>query len=82
MKKKVDYKNMSQVTAEDVREWKKALSEAAVKSRLTTFNLPQGHIGNGVYRIADGCLTNKSGWDDFQKELLRRWNETINKTEK
>lgn len=68
---------MKEITIEDIKAWKKKLAESGIVSRKTTFNLPQGHIGNGVYRIADGVLTGKLGWDTFQKELMRQAGATI-----
>lgn len=70
---------MKEITVEDIRAWKKELAESGIASRKTTFNLPQGHIGGGWYRIADGCLTNKAGWDAFQKELIKQGREMLNK---
>lgn len=62
-KTKYNYRN---VTIEQIKE---AFEKYSEKNK-STFNLPVGQIGNTeVYRIADNCLTDKAGWEMFQKEL-------------
>lgn len=61
-----------EITIDDIRQWKQDLQKKKIKSRNVSFNLPQGHIGNGIYRIADGCLTNKAGWELFLKALKEK----------
>lgn len=63
-----------EITIDDIRKWKEQLNNRGIKSRGTTFRLPQGHIGNGIYRIHDGCLTNEAGWDMYIKALKERLN--------
>jgi len=60
-----------EITIEDVRKWKAELEKKNIKSRGVTFNLPQGHIGNGIYRIADNCWTNEAGWNQYLEALLK-----------
>lgn len=62
------------VTIQDIEEWRKKMAA----SRKTTFDLPQGYIGNGWYRISDGCICNKAAYDAFQKELLRQGKQIKN----
>lgn len=54
-----------EITTADIIKWRQELNKKNIKGRENIFTLPQGHIGNGVYRIANGFLTNKSGWDEY-----------------
>lgn len=67
--------NYPEITIEDIRKWKAELNKNNIPSRNTSYTLPQGHIGNGVYRIADGFLTNEAGWDMYIKALKERLND-------
>lgn len=67
---------MREITSEEVKKWKKDLAKVGVHSRKTSFGLPQGHIGNGIYRIADGVLCGKQGWDYYLNELKKQVNES------
>lgn len=34
-----------------------------------------GYVGEGMYRIGDGCFTGREGWLDFNKAILKEINE-------
>lgn len=63
---------MKEISKDYIEEWLKLLEKNGIKSRTSSFKLPQGHIGNGLYRIADGVISGKAGWEAFQKELMRQ----------
>lgn len=68
-----------EITIEDIEKYLKELKDSGIGSRRTTFNLPQGDIGGGWYRVSDGCLTNKAGWEAFQKELIKQGMASLKK---
>lgn len=60
-----------EITIEDIKKWKSEMKKLKIGDR-SSYNLHTGHIGNGVYRIADGFLTNEAGWDEYIKLLKER----------